>query len=180
MILIINVCKDKLSELEFVRPVYKIVKRAGQECFIKHYSELFEEDINDADKIIICGTALQDFEYIKDIGKFEWIKNCKKPLLGICSGMQIIGKVFGCELYEKEDMGQQDVKTTVQNDLAEEEEFYAYFLNTKTIKLIKDFEILVRGKEVEAMVKHKSKRVWGCLFHPEVMNSEIITNFCEL
>jgi len=178
MILIVNVCKEKLNEVEFVRPVQQIIKRAGHQCFIRHYTELFEEDINEADRIIICGTALKDNQYLEDINKFNWIKECKKPLLGICAGMQIIGKVFSCELYEKEDMGQQSVKSTIQNELTEEEEFYSYFLSTKTVKLNKDFEILVRGKEVEGMIKHKSKRVWGCLFHPEVMNSEIIVNFC--
>ncbi|MFC1685924.1 hypothetical protein ACFLZZ_02790 [Nanoarchaeota archaeon] len=180
MILVINICKDKLSEIEFVRPVQMIVKRAGFSCFIKHYTELYEEDIEEADKIIICGTALQDFDYLENITKFEWIKNCKKPILGICAGMQIIGKTFGCEIYDNENIGQADVKTSSQNDLTDEDEFYAYFLNNKTIKVSKDFEVLVRGKEVEGMIKHKSKRIWGTLFHPEVMNSDILVRFCEL
>lgn len=180
MILIINVCKDKLSEVEFVRPVQQIVKRAGFKSFVKHYTELYEEDFIDADKVIICGTALQDFDYIENITKFDWIKKCKRPILGICAGMQIIGKVFGCEIYDKENIGQADVKTAVQNEFSDEEEFYAYFLNSKSIKLNKDFEVIIRNKEGEGMVKHKSKRVWGCLFHPEVMNSEIIVRFCEL
>jgi len=180
MILIVNVCKDKLSELEFVKPVQEIVKRAGFKQFTKHYKDLFEEDFLDVEKVIICGTALQDFDYLEDSNKFNWIKTCKKPLLGICSGMQMIGKVFGCEVQEKETIGQTDVKTAVQNELVDDGEFYAYFLNTKSLKLTKDFEVIVRGKEVDGMIKHKSKRIWGCLFHPEVMNSDIIVRFCEL
>lgn len=180
MILIINVCKDKLSEKEFVLPVQEEVKRASFKSFTKHYKELYEEDFLDADKIIICGTALQDFDYLKDINYFNWLKGCKKPVLGICAGMQIIGKIFGCEIQEKETIGQTEVKTTMQNDLTDEEKFYAYFLNSKSLKISKDFEILVRGKEVEGIIKHKSKRMWGCLFHPEVMNSEILVRFCEL
>ena len=180
MILIVNVCKEKLSELEFVKPVQEILKRKGIQFFTKHYKELYEEDLMEADKIIICGTALKDFDYLENFSEFGWIKNCKKPLLGICAGMQLIGKTFGCEIFEKETIGQTDVKTSIQNDLIDEEEFYAYFLNNKSVKLTQDFEILVRGKEVEGMIKHKSKRIWGCLFHPEVMNSEIIVNFSEL
>lgn len=180
MILIINVCKDKLSEVEFIRPIQQIVKRAGLKSFVKKYDELYEEDFMDADKVIICGTTLQDNYYLDDITKFEWIKKCKKPILGICAGMQVIGKVFGCQIYDKENIGQEDVKTAVHNEFTDEESFYAYFLNTKSIKLNKDFEIIIRGKDGEGMVKHKSKRIWGCLFHPEVMNSEIIVRFCEL
>ena len=180
MILIISVCADKLSRAEFVRPIQEILKKDGIKFFTKHYNELYEEDLNDAEKIIICGTALQDFQYLKDIGKFSWVKSCKKPILGICAGMQIFGKIFGCEVYDKAIIGQEEIKITQKNDLIEEEDpFYSYFLNNKTIKLTKDFEVLARGNEIEAVIKHKSKRVYGCLFHPEVMNSEIIVNFCK-
>jgi len=180
MMLIVNLCTEKLSELEFVRPVQEIVKRAGFKSFVKQYNELYEEDINEAEKIIICGVALKDFGALENLNKFAWIKDCKKPILGICAGMQLLGKVFGCEIYDKETIGQTDVKTSAQNDLTDEEEFYSYFLNNKSLKLNNDFEVLIRGKEVDGMIKHKSKRIWGCLFHPEVMNSEIIVRFCEL
>jgi len=180
MILIVNVCKEKLHENEFVRPVEEIVKKAGHKLFTRKFDQVFEEDMNEAEKIIICGTALKDFEYLDNIQKFNWIKDSKKPILGICAGMQLIGKVFGCELVDKEVIGQNEVMKLHANDLTEEESFFAYFLNTKSLKLNNNFEVLARGKEIDAIIKHKSKRIYACLFHPEVMNSDIIVNFCKL
>ena len=94
--------------------------------------------------------------------------------------MQLIGKVFGCEMQDKEVIGQQEIFTIIRNDLMEEDQFFGYFINTKSIKISSNFEILARGKELDCMIKHKSKRIYGCLFHPEVMNSQIILNFCRL
>lgn len=180
MILIVNVCKEKMHEYEFVLPIEELLKKSNIEFFTRHYSQLYEEDIMEAEKIIICGTALKDFDYLKDITKFNWVKDCKKPILGICAGMQIIGEIFGCEIMEKEVIGQNEVKILSNNDLIEEDQFFSYFINTKTINVNKNFEVLARGKELDAIIKHKSKRMYGCLFHPEVMNSEIILNFCRL
>ncbi len=180
MILIVNVCKEKLHELEFVKPVEDLVKKSGLEFFTRKYDQLYEEDLMEAEKIIICGTAVKDFGYLDNLVKFNWIKECKKPLLGICAGMQVIGEIFGCEIVEKETIGQNEVLTTIPNELIEADQFFSYFINTKSIKLNNNFEVLARGKEIDAIVKHKSKRMWGCLFHPEVMNSEIISNFCKL
>ena len=180
MILIVNVCKEKMHELEFVKPIQELLKKQGSDFFTKHYKELFQEDIDSAEKIIICGTALKDLDYLTDINKFMWIKECKKSILGICAGMQLIGEVFGCEVYDKEVVGQEQVKVNQHNELIESEEFGGYFLNTKTVKLSQDFEVIARTKDAEAIIKHKSKRIYGCLFHPEVMNSEIILNFCKV
>ena len=180
MILIINICKEKLHEPEFVKPVEDIVKNAGLISLTRKYDHLFEEDFAEAEKIIICGTAVKDFDYLDNIQKFNWLRDCKKPILGICAGMQLIGEVFGCEVIDKETIGQNEIKKIMVNDLIEAEQFFGYFVNTKTIKLNNNFEVIARGKEIDAMIKHKSKRIYGCLFHPEVMNSEIIVNFCKL
>lgn len=180
MILVVNLCKEKMHELEFVRPIEDLIKKAGLQSFTKHYSQLYEDDINEAEKIIICGTAVKDFDYLENVQNFMWIKECKKPVLGICAGMQILGKIFGCEMHDKEVIGQQEMTLVMPNELIEEEQFFSYFISTKAIKLNNDFEVLARGKELDALVKHKSKRVYGCWFHPEVMNSQIIINFCKL
>ena len=180
MILIINICKEELHELEFVKPIADILRKRKINFEIKHYKEINEKNIKKFDKIIIAGTSLKDNQFLESVPKLQWIKLYNKPILGICAGMQIFGKIFGCEVYDKAIIGQEEIKITQKNDLIEEEDpFYSYFLNNKTIKLTKDFEVLARGNEIEAVIKHKSKRVYGCLFHPEVMNSEIIVNFCK-
>ena len=91
MILLINICKEKLHFNEFVKPVGDILIREGKKGFIRHYSCLARKDLEKADKVIICGTSLKDDEFLGHIDKFKWLLDFKKPVLGICGGMQIIG-----------------------------------------------------------------------------------------
>jgi hypothetical protein len=64
MILIISTCSQNLNENEFVRPIEKLLLKNGFDYKTKHYSEI--SDVSEYDKIIICGTALKDFEYLKN------------------------------------------------------------------------------------------------------------------
>ena len=170
MILIISVCREKLSEGEFVRPVERLVEETGKDFLTKHYLELREKDVKGAEKIIICGTALMDFGYLSDTKSFAWIRNLEKPLLGICAGMQILGKVFGASLVDKKLIGEFGVSG--------KKTFRSYFLSTKAVKPEKAFEVTGKTGKLPAAIKHKERALFGCLFHPEVLNPEIITGFC--
>lgn len=179
MILIINVCLDKLSEFEFVKPVENILKKSGIRFFTKHYFDLKKDELNNAEKIIICGTALKDFDYLENIARFDWLKNYKKPILGICAGIQVIARVFDNDLIEKVKIGRLKVDVIQKNKLISKKEFYSYFLNSKAIKIKKNFDILANSGKLNCMFKYKNKEIYGCLFHPEVLNPEIIINFCN-
>ncbi len=168
MILIINTCEQKLSELEFVKPIEKIVGKS----VTKHYKTLTEKDINSADKIIICGTALADFEYLKH--DFSWINTTEKPILGICAGMQIIAKEFGINIVENMIIGVKKIEVIAENKLCNRS-FNAYFLHTKTAE--HGFETIAIAKGKPCMIKHPKKEIYGCIFHPEVTNPEMIDKF---
>ena len=94
MILIINICKENLHYYEFVKPIEDILIKNNLKYFVKHYNEMVENDLENVDKVIICGTSLKDNNFLKDIDKFYWIKTIRKPVYGICGGMQIIGLIF--------------------------------------------------------------------------------------
>jgi len=104
-VLLINICKEKLHYYEFVKPVGDVLVRKGVKGFIRHYSCLTKKDLKKASKVIICGTSLTDFGYLNRIDKFKWLIDFEKPVLGICGGMQIIGKVFGGKLGKKKEIG---------------------------------------------------------------------------
>lgn len=105
-ILVLSTCAEKLHELEFVRPVEDVLRGKGFsgdsenlsgrhiDFFTKHYSEVSEEDLENCDKVIICGTSLRDDKYLEDLEKFDWLLDFDKPVFGICAGMQILGLVF--------------------------------------------------------------------------------------
>jgi GMP synthase (glutamine-hydrolysing) len=171
MILIISTCKDKLSELEFVRPIELL---AGK-CATKHCASVTQEDIATADKIIITGTALKDFDYLQ--ADWSWLKDTDKPVLGICAGMQVVAQAAGIRLEDFTAIGPRRVKIIKENPLASGE-FEAYFLHTKTAT--KGFDVLATTDSKPCMVQRKDKPVYGCIFHPEVMNENIVKKFITL
>jgi len=180
MILAINVCFDSLNELEFVEPIGTVLEKASIDFSIEHYLEIGSNELRKADGIIIGGTSLKDFEYLYHIDAFDYLKQINKPILGICAGMQIIAKIFENELLEKKIIGQYKVKVGMQNSLSSSNEFYSYFLTTKIVKISSSFDAIATTNGVASMIKKKGQEIYGCLFHPEVLNPEIILNFCRI
>ena len=177
MILIISTCLDKLSEFEFVKPIEDIVKKSNTKFFTKRYDKVNSNDLKKASKVIICGTALQDFGYLDKMEKFEWLKEFDKPVLGICAGMQIVAEVFGNKLIDQTKIGKFKVIVVKKNKLTKEKSFDSYFLHTKTAKIMKNFDILAKSDNSACIIKHKEKEIYGCLFHLEVLHGGFFLMF---
>ena len=175
MILLINICKEKLHYHEFVKPIEDILLRNNIKFFTKKYEGLKEEDLKNAEKTIICGTSLKDNKFLKNLKYFKWIKNYEKPILGICAGMQIIGLIYEGKLKKKTEIG---FYKEVFNDLlglkGEEE---VYHLHNNYVEFTQDFEEYTQSK-INQAVKHTTKNIYGVLFHPEVRQKKLIKNFC--
>ncbi len=167
MMLVISTCSDKLSELEFVAPIVKLVG----ECAVKRFDKIRPEDLASASEIIITGTALADFKYLTK--KFDWLKTFKKPVLGICAGMQVLALAHGGKLVNQERIGVHPVEVVDVNPFCEGT-FNAYFLHTKSVE---GLDILATVDKKPALVKVKGREQYGCIFHPEVMNAGIIKKF---
>jgi len=139
MILVVKVNEHKLHDDEFVKPVIDLLENFK----VVDYREI---DLEGIDKIIICGTALKDNKYLEH--DFSWLKNFKGKVLGICAGMQIIGKVLGHKLIENKKIGVKDNK---------------YYLHSFSVEGFED------SLEVDNFK--------GVLYHPEVLNKEMIKEF---
>jgi len=170
-VLIVSTCSEKLSEREFVNP---IVNRIDEMVEWKVVSIDDSEKMSAKfDKIIICGTAVADNEYL--LNNFEWLKETKKPVLGICSGIQIIAKTFGGVIVPKKEIGMVEVK----GNLFGKKKFNAYALHTNGISKLSEFKILARSKKSVQVIKHKSKEIYGVMFHPEVRNEWVLDEFIK-
>ena len=176
MILIVSTCSEPLHELEFVKPIEDILKENNIEYFIKNYKDVNNNDLNKANKIIICGTSLKDDEFIKDIEEFNWIKELKKPLLGICSGMQIIGLIFESSLKKKQEIGFYNEYFS-REFLGLKGEKQVYHLHNNYMTLPEDFGKYTNS-DIPQAIKHRDKSIYGILFHPEVRNKNLIIEFC--
>jgi GMP synthase (glutamine-hydrolysing) len=171
VILIISTCFDKLHELEFIRPINDIVGN----CKIINYKDLDKNDLQKYSHIIISGTALIDNDYMNYFEDFSWIKNWKKPLLGICAGAQIIAKVFGEKIVNKQEIGLIKVDKKKDDKLLENVNLNEIFsLHNYVFNMPKDFEVLLENNIVQLCKKDK---IYACLFHCEVRNKKLIENF---
>lgn len=101
-----------------------------------------------------------DFKILKKGIKY------KKPILGICHGMQVIAKYFGAKIVKKKHLGDHKI-LLIHNKKQKKEKVNSYH-NYIVQDLSKDFKILAKAedKSCEAML-HKKKRILGIMWHPE-------------
>jgi len=177
MILVVdmNWKKDSLGFYEFVLPIVSVAKELD-ECVVKHYTELGIEDTSECDCLILSGTPLKDNATLSQPEKFEWIKTCGKPLLGICAGMQTLGLAHGLQLKRCLGIGMTQITTVNENPLFSSQ-FQAYTLHNFSVEPSSEFEVLAESTQCIQAIKHKQQDLYGVLFHPEVRNKEIIQRF---
>lgn len=172
-ILLVSTCKEKLNENEFVEPHLTYLKEKSIEAVVVHYSKIKKNHLQKAGKIIICGTALADNDYLEHLDKFKWIKNSDKPTIGICSGAQIVASVFGAKIKKNFEIGMVKVK----GNLFGKKEFDAYCLHQNGLANLEKFTILAESDKSVQAIKHKTKQIFGVTFHPEVRNMWVIDSF---
>jgi GMP synthase (glutamine-hydrolysing) len=182
MILIINICKEKLHYLEFVKPIEYILKQENISFFTKRYSEINPKDLSRADKVIICGTSLVDNDFMEYLDRFSWVKEFDKPLLGICGGLQIIGKIFKGIIRKEPQIGffhERFHKTFLGLDGSKEVyHLHNYYIDFSELDIFDSY--CTSDNEIVQAVKHIKKNIYAVLFHPEVRQKELILNFAKI
>ena len=177
MILVVdmNWKKDSLGFYEFALPIITIAK-TQDECIVKHFLEVTNQDLSQCDNVILSGTALKDTATLSQPEKFQWLKETEKPVLGICAGMETIGAAFGMRLIRCLEIGMTQIKMLKENPLFCED-FKAYSLHSYCVEPSGDFYVWAKSTKCVQIIKHKIKPIYGVLFHPEVRNPELIKRF---
>jgi len=124
--------------------------------------------------------------YAKEV---ELIKNCSKPIIGICLGFELIAYAFGAGL-ERMDVKEEGI---VDIEILQEDTIFSNILDFKVyeahrwvVKTLPECLIgLARSKDGFEVVKHKEKKIYGLQFHPEIFvestcGSEIFNNLIKL
>jgi GMP synthase-like glutamine amidotransferase len=179
MILVVdmNSLKNSFGRYEFVLPIVAIAGEL-EKCRVKHYLEVNEKDLNGYDKIILSGSALKDTVTLNQTERFRWMKDCGRPVLGICAGMQTAGLVFGGRLVKCREIGMTEIATLKANPLFSSI-FQAYTLHNYAVVPSDQFEVLAESAKCVHAIKHRQKDVYGVLFHPEVRNGEVVQRFIQ-
>ena len=177
MILVVdmNCKKDSLGYCEFVSPIVEVVKSLDG-WTVKHYLEVTSDDLSGCDAVVLSGTPLKDTATLSQPEKFQWLKKTGKPVLGICAGMETIGVVYGMGLTRCVEIGMTPVTVLRENPLFSGD-FKAYSLHSICVEPTADFEVYAKSPLCIQVIKHKTKNIYGTLFHPEVRNQEILRNF---
>jgi GMP synthase-like glutamine amidotransferase len=183
MILLVDLCNkpESLSRDEFVGPIERIVRQTGRETRISHFTEATLEDADSAAGVILCGTALQDTEYLTRPDTFLWLRDVSCPVLGICAGMQVCAAIFGCTVVAGPEIGMTDIRS-VEDDplLGERRTFQAYELHGYSIGTPGPFRVIAESDCCVQAIRHPSRNLYGVMFHPEVRNEWVVERFLEL
>jgi GMP synthase (glutamine-hydrolysing) len=184
-ILLVDSCyeADSLSQYEFVRPVQRVLERTGFSCQVCHISLLDEERLKGCDKVVLCGTALKDNEYLNHLERYTWLKEGDWPVLGICAGMQIIAAIFGGEVRSRPGpaIGLEKIEVVRESDiLGPSRKIEVYHIHSLDPTLPEGFISLAGTELSPEAFSHCSLPIWGLLFHPEVRNRWILENYANL
>ncbi len=172
-VLIVKTNKDPLSDYEFVEPVRAILRKKNilfSEVHIKDIDKSYAERFG---RIIVTGTNLQDFDYLKYGKNLNFIKYNQVSVLGICSGMHLIAELFNVPLIDAVEIGVKHLrfrhmkvfllhKKALDYSKAKEK----FFIPACTDKKVKIPQIIIY-----------KNRIFGFQFHPEVFNQDLILKF---
>jgi GMP synthase (glutamine-hydrolysing) len=148
-------------------------------------------EIIDADGLVLSGGAIRlglgEVKELKEVSNY--LDNFGKPIIGICAGHQFIGMHFGGKATpaKKPEYGRVELIVDDADDLFKRlpKKFNVWASHNDEIASVPHFKILAHSKDcVNEAMKHESKPIYGCIFHPEVEHTEhgeeIYANFVAM
>lgn len=195
MILIVDCGSQKTPD------ILKCVQKYGHEgqvisldsfsnSFIQSNSDFEPISVRSFEKVIISGAPILLSQIENPSHYIEQAKAIIAldiPILGICFGHQIVGMAYGTKVFMgAEDRMDQNIQQVVSDPIFEglSPVFSMREDHCEYIQLPEEF-ILLASSEItqNEVMKHASKTIYGCQFHPEVsgeIGQTFIQNFLEL
>jgi GMP synthase (glutamine-hydrolysing) len=182
-LLIINSAEKGISE--YTEPLRQIAEEAGSVAEVREYSEVTAADLSLYDGIMVSGSPRGNDIVDHHLPFFQWIKDCRVPILGICAGHHIVGKLYGSGLLRSVEKEVGDNVLFIRRDDPIFKGCPGQFLvrqnHHDSITLPEDFILLANSQGCRvAMMKHPARPIYTMQFHPEFMNKEILLNFIDI
>lgn len=188
-ILLISTCKYSLHEFEFVKPVIQILHKNKISYKVIHISKIKTTLLLNYSQIIICGTAIKDFHYFKfNINSFlAKVQKNSIPVLGICSGAQILAKFLSIPLNQNstnsiiklKNISNCEIFKLEKNQILDSYSLHTYNLGLKDIfsNNISFSTLLVQEEHIEDIELIRIKCFTLCFFHIEIKNKQLLINW---
>ncbi len=149
---------------------------------------LNEIDFSQYSGVVITGASIllaeDDGTHVKN---FEFLKNIKIPVLGICFGHQVMGMVYGVEIESGEMIDKMETINIKKSDgLLEGVTGKSFFqkAHSEFITVPNEFDLLAMSDSCSnEVMKYKTKDIYGVQFHPEVSGEAgkiIFDNFLKM
>ncbi len=162
-----------------------------EEIEVVNFEKLSEINYQDYDGIILSGgSSFSVVDHEKEYSpELDLIKNCEKPILGICLGFELINFAFGekIELLKNKRKGKILIKLISQDNLFNSfsKSFQVYESHRWVVLKNKFLKSLAESKDGIEAVKHFKKKIYGVQFHQEVFinknhSEKIIKNFLKI
>jgi GMP synthase (glutamine-hydrolysing) len=182
-VLVIN--NAEMGITEFIEPFYEISEQAGVHMNTFEYKEISKINLSQYDGAILSGSPRGDDIVDHHLPFFKWIESYQKPILGICAGHHIIGKIFGSTLIRtiETEIGDHTVYIDKEDSIFEacSNPMIVRQEHHDSITLPEDFEKLAHSDMCQVQViKHKTKPIYSTQFHPEILNKRLVLNFIEV
>lgn len=168
--------------------IAEVVRSFGQEVQMVKWDEAQASDFKNISGIIFGGSPafFTEMDHAPYTSRYDFIKDGKIPVLGICFGHQLMGILFGSEIFRGEAIRTKITIEVIKEDLlfnglspdTEMEEDH-----TEGISLPTDFiHLAVSAYYVVEGMRHPSLPLWGVQFHPEVSGEngkKLLGNFLD-
>lgn len=174
MILVVDNTLSQEKAMYFPLLVATLKKLGAQYRVVSSLSELFDIQPRQVDGVILSGSPLMVTE--KDINSHLklivlntlCISLFDVPIMGICFGCQLITSIYGGTLTRMRTSFCKDAMVRYGMTALNGRFCLQYIVR----KPPKEFEILATSnigshKNVPCLMKHKTKQLYACLFHPE-------------
>lgn len=152
----------------------------GHSLEVVTYRPGVEFNYQDKDLVILSGGGGEGLE-INDKHKtgkpwyhdeMQLVLTCKKPILGICMGFEVIARTYGSSVEEMEDliMGFRNVSPTSRGkqELKKDKlrQYEAHLWRVTDVNT-KHFNVLADSQSGIEIIKHKTRPILATQFHPE-------------
>ena len=178
----------------FCDDLVKSVQNAGYDTELLQGRDFFDPRDHDATHVFLSGVptdasySLSESETKSFISqRYDWLKDIRIPVMGICFGHQIVGHIFGEKVRTMVRPRFDDqYRLKVTNGLGifkGIESIPAYVAHHDHVRLPSDFSCLASRQGVCYAMKHHDKDIYGLQFKPDKSNEtgrELINRFMKL